>query len=116
MTGPPPTIEIHETPERDELRLSVTGELDLASTPALRQRLDSLRADRKAVRLDLSGLEFIDSTGVQLLFDAFRSVSADGWSFRIDPHVSPQVMRVLELVKLDQLILSEPPITFEKRA
>jgi anti-anti-sigma factor len=107
MSEPPTEFEINESREGNAVRLRLSGELDLASAPALRQRLEELRMDGQAVRLDLVDLEFIDSNGIHVLFDAFRSASADGWAFRIDPRVSPQVMRVLQVVNLDQLIIGD---------
>lgn len=107
MSEPPTEFEIYANREGSTVRLRLTGELDLASAPALRQQLEELRRDGQAVRLDLADLEFIDSNGIHTLFEAFKYASADGWAFQIDPRVSPQVMRVLQIVNLDQLIISE---------
>ncbi|HLY50695.1 MAG TPA: STAS domain-containing protein [Solirubrobacteraceae bacterium] len=107
MSEPPAQFEIRESREDRAVRLRLTGELDLASAPALEQRLEALRADGHNVRLDLSALDFIDSTGVHVLFRAYSLASADGWAFQIDPDVAPPVMRVLHIVNLDQLILTE---------
>jgi anti-anti-sigma factor len=61
-----------ETEERDGgLRVALTGDLDVASAPAVEERLVELdRPDAPAVLvLDLRGLSFIDSTGLSLLIN-----------------------------------------------
>jgi anti-anti-sigma factor len=61
------------------LRITVRGELDLSTAERLE---DALRAaeDRGGERLvlDYSGLEFIDSTGLQVLLDADHRAAAAG--------------------------------------
>ena len=83
------------------LRLSLTGELDLLSAPVLEDRLDRLRVLRSPVTLDLSKLEFIDSTGIHLLIRTFGEARLKHWQFQIEPDVTPQVMRVFRLVHFD---------------
>jgi anti-sigma B factor antagonist len=102
MTGPPPPSEIRESRVGGWLRLSVTGELDLGSSPALEERLAGLRAQKRPVSLDLSRLEFMDSTGLHLLIRAFAEAEADHWELQIERDVSPQVKRLFELVHFDE--------------
>jgi anti-anti-sigma factor len=97
-------FEILERQDDDALRLLLTGELDLVSTPELEERLSQLRAEKLAVRLDLSKLEFIDSTGLHVLIKAIKDAQSDDWLLRIDPEMAPQVMHLCELVHLDRLI------------
>lgn len=104
--GPPPTFEIHESRTDGCLRLSLTGQLDLASAPTLDDRLTRLRAVKSPVRLDLSRLEFIDSTGIHLLVRTIGEARVKHWALRIEPDVSPEVMRLFKLVRLDQFIFS----------
>ncbi len=59
--------------------LALHGELDLASAPALAQQLDAAQADgRGRVLVDLSGLNFIDSAGLQTLLRADRRQRESG--------------------------------------
>ena len=101
-------MQIHESPSGGSLRLSLTGELDLASAPKLEDRLALLRATKSAVRLDLSKLEFIDSTGIYLLIKTVGEARIKGWRFQIEPDVGPQVMRLFRLVHLEQFVMSAP--------
>jgi len=94
-------FEILEDRDHGELRLTLQGELDFASTPLLDDRLTRLRAKRRGVRLDLSELEFIDSTGLHLLIRSLGEARTNGWGFQIEPEVSPAVARLFKLVHFD---------------
>jgi anti-anti-sigma factor len=106
--GPP--FEIHQREEERSTTLSVAGELDLSTAPALEHRLNELRADRlgaprdnrRWVVLDLSRLDFIDSTGVRVLFEAIHYARSEGWRLEIRGELGPQVKQVAELTQLDR--------------
>lgn len=96
-----PYFEIHESSDDTHVRLSLEGELDVASTRVLDDRLTLLRAKRQAVRLDLSRLQFIDSTGLHLLIRAMVDARTNGWNVEIDPEISSTVSRLFKLVHFD---------------
>lgn len=98
-----PYLEIHEQRAGNRVRLHVTGELDLASMPALKNRLERLRAEKQSVLLDLSGLEFIDSAGIHLLISAFQHAREDGWQFALDEELAPQVQHLFELTDMERV-------------
>jgi anti-anti-sigma factor len=78
------------------VRLNVTGELDLASGPRLRDRLSDQLADHaEIVVLDLADVSFIDSTGLHALLDA---TAQDGNRLRIIPN--PGLLRLLDITGL----------------
>src|SRR5437588_11158032 len=52
--------------------LTVTGELDLATSPALEAQLERASSGPDLVILDLRGVSFMDSTGLSLLVKAQR--------------------------------------------
>jgi len=89
----------------------LTGELDLASAPKLADRLARLRAKKSPVRLDLSKLDFIDSTGIHLLIKTVGEARIKGWPFQIEPDVRPQVMSVFRLLQLEHFVMSAPSTT-----
>jgi anti-sigma B factor antagonist len=65
--------------EGDWVRLSVTGELDLASAPAFRRELRSALSTCSNIVLDLSGAALVDSVGLGLILGARRRAGeADG--------------------------------------
>jgi anti-anti-sigma factor len=104
MTATPTPFEIREREVDGFMRLSLTGELDMMSSPVLDQRLTSLRAAKSPVRLDLSKLEFIDSTGLHLLVRTIGEARLKGWRLQIEPEVSQPVRSAFRLVHLDRFI------------
>lgn len=105
MIGPSPILEIHESQVDGCRRLSLTGELDLASAQVLEERLARLRALKQPVTLNLSKLGFIDSTGLHLLIREIGEARANHWTLQLEPNLSPQVMRVFKLVHIEDLVL-----------
>jgi anti-anti-sigma factor len=105
MAGTRSTFKMRESHTEEWLRLSLAGDLDLASAPVLEHRLAQLRAAKSPVRLDLSKLDFIDSTGIHLLVRTFGEARLKHWELHIEREVSPQVMRVFKLVRLDHFLL-----------
>ncbi len=85
--------------------LTLTGELDLASGPLLREAVDdALRRGRRHVAIDASGVSFIDSSGLMALLKARRKATAAGGSLRLTASSVP-VLRVLELTGLTDELL-----------
>jgi anti-anti-sigma factor len=64
-----------------------------------------LRLENRPVRIDLSELEFMDSSGIHLLMDELNEASGDGWHLEIDPRLSPRVDRLFKLAGLDRVLL-----------
>ena len=89
------------------LRLTLRGELDLTVADQLENRLEQLRAAGTGVRLDLSELSFIDSSGIRVVIRARIEASREGWALDVDPHVSESVRRPLELLGLGDVLWSK---------
>jgi anti-sigma B factor antagonist len=80
--------------------LELTGELDVASAPALRERLAEIATrGRGPLVIDLTRLEFIDSTGLSVLLNAKRRLTRRGRGFAL---VCPpgHIRRILEVTQL----------------
>ena len=91
-------LEIQEQTADDGFRrLTLLGELDLHTAPILGQRLNELGESAQSVRLDLSHLDFADSTGMALLVAAVEDATKHGWRLEVDPQLSPYVARTVEL-------------------
>jgi len=59
--------------------IEVSGDLDLASAPALRQRLvDAVALEPVSVILDLTNLAFIDSSGLGVLIAGLKRANQSG--------------------------------------
>lgn len=81
--------------------MRLRGELDLASAPALGERLAWFCERGEAVLLDLDELDFIDMSGLRVVMAASEVARRDGWSLAITPG-SPQFRRLIGLVDLER--------------
>jgi anti-sigma B factor antagonist len=90
--------------------ISVSGELDLASSPALEEELErASRSDASLVIVDLRNLEFMDSTGLSVLVRAHQRAAENSQRFGLAGG-SQQVQRLLSLTGVaDRLVLAEAP-------
>ena len=85
--------------------LAVTGEVDVATAPAMRERLVSLVADGN-VRLivDLSPVDFIDSTGLGVLVGTLKRVrEADGELALIIPQ--ERILKLFDITGLSKIFI-----------
>ena len=101
--------------ERDggRLRLSASGELDLATSPILLAQLqENAGDDVRHLELDLSAVSFIDSTGLGILVRAHNRITQlDGGQPLTIIGARPQARKVLEitgLTKVFRLVDDEP--------
>lgn len=84
--------------------VKLEGSCDLATAPRLRQTLQGLvPPDVDDVVLDVSDLEFIDSTGLGVVLGAMRRLREGGGSLSI-AGAHGIVRRVLEITDLDKVI------------
>ena len=90
--------------------LTVAGELDLASAPALEDELDkALDGGAGRIVVDLRELEFIDSTGLSVLVKAHQRAQESDQEFGLVKG-GAQVQRLLSLTGLsDRLTVAETP-------
>lgn len=89
-----------DTERRAEtVTLRVAGELDLATVPLFQSACESLPEDVSLIVLDLSSLEFIDSSGLRAVMAALRA--AEGAAVRLEIVPGPAaVQRVFEITGL----------------
>src|SRR4051812_36772931 len=96
----PQQLEVDISQENSAHVLDVRGELDMGSALGLAAPLTEIANDGEgAVLLDLSGLSFMDSTGMSVLLNARRRLTRQGRGMLV---VCPQgpVLRVFELTSL----------------
>jgi anti-sigma B factor antagonist len=83
--------------------LEVWGEIDVASAPQFHASISELiESVPEIVVVDLSGVSFIDSTGLGVLVSAETQVRDAGKSLRLVV-TQPQIMKLLELTGLDEV-------------
>jgi anti-anti-sigma factor len=65
----------------DTARLTVTGELDIATVPRLEEAVATVLAQgARSLIVDLSRLAFVDSSGLRMFITLNDRASAEGWS------------------------------------
>jgi stage II sporulation protein AA (anti-sigma F factor antagonist) len=100
----PSVFSVHPERLNDVYRLTVSGELDLATRDTLRDELKRAEAsDAKHILLDLNDLTFIDSSGIATLIEAHRRSATDGRRLQL-LSVDGQVREVLELTGLKEVL------------
>jgi len=99
------SLEIDTESVGGRVRITVSGELDLASAPVLAAELRRHTRSGQPVELDLRSVSFMDSSGIQLLLDAHRGAEGRAGSLRI-AQASPEVRRLLGLVGIERLLPS----------
>lgn len=101
---PVPSLSIHAESTGETRFLYVSGELDIATSDDLREALrDGAEAGERVV-VDLSSLDFMDSTGLRVLIEAQSRSRAAGVEFRI---TGPQgaVARLLRVTGAEQFLV-----------
>jgi anti-anti-sigma factor len=80
----------------------VTGELDLSNARELTEGMGLAVADDVTlVVLDLSGTTYLDSAGIQVIFDLAERLSNRQQQFRVAVPEGARVRRVLDIVRLE---------------
>jgi anti-anti-sigma factor len=88
----------------------LTGELDIANAPALREQLLSfLRPGSSRLVIDVSKVSFCDATGLAVLVSTARRARLLGGFLRLAA-VSPQVGQVLEITGLHRHLPNFPTV------
>jgi len=94
-----PSFEIRETVDADGAsRVTLVGELDIAVADGVEERLRRLRDAGRRARLDLSQLDFIDSSGVRAIVLGLKHARQGGHELEVDRRISPTVKRMIEIM------------------
>jgi anti-anti-sigma factor len=91
--------------------VAASGEIDLTNADGLRDvLLSALDAGARGLVVDMTATTFLDSAGVTALVRTSRRSSATDTTLRLAV-TAPAVLRVLDLVGLDQLIGVYPSVS-----
>jgi anti-anti-sigma factor len=88
--------------EGGALVVAPSGELDIASADDVRAELAQRAPDEDLV-LDLRGLEFLDTSGIQVTVETHRAAKAEGFRLRI-LRAPERVHRVFEIAGLAEVL------------
>lgn len=92
-------VEVDESGGAAVARL--TGELDITSAGALQEQLSGL-VEKGDVRVDMSAVEFVDSSGLGALVQLHNLASERNTTLELHS-VPERVQRLLEITKLTEL-------------
>jgi anti-sigma B factor antagonist len=88
--------------------IAVSGEIHVSTAPEFSRRLNAAIAHGKTgVVLDLTGTEFIDSTGLSVLLNGLRRVTRQRGRMAI-VCTNPTVLRLFEITRLDTTFDIQP--------
>lgn len=78
-------------------RVTVAGELDVATAPEVRTALCTVLAGHRHVVIDLGALQFCDCAGLSVLLAIARAAHHQGVDLRLSavPHSLARIMRLL---------------------
>jgi len=103
MTIGAPHFDVQIDSGTDPLRVVADGELDAASAATLAGALDEATASGTSIALDLSGVTFIDSSGLRVIAAEVQRADAAGTPFAVSA-ASDAVRRIFEMTGLTSLL------------
>lgn len=91
-------------PEGRRRSVALSGEIDLAAEPEVWNAIEPVLEEVDSLVVDLSGVEFMDSTGLSLLVRAHRRLAHGGGGLVV--HGASEVAaRLLDVTGLDRLFV-----------
>ena len=85
-----------------EVRVFLSGEIDLETSPAVRKVLLDQLAQGQALCVDLADVSYMDSSGIASLVEAYQRARDKSLGFALSS-VSEPVLKVLKLARLDRV-------------
>ena len=96
-------VEIEDRDADDIVVARLSGELDIAGADRIGQAIaEAVPSSARGVVVDMSALEFIDSSGVSMLFALARRVSSRRQELRVVAPAGKPVARVLQIVEFER--------------
>ncbi|HEY5384528.1 MAG TPA: STAS domain-containing protein [Acidimicrobiales bacterium] len=97
-----PTLNLKVLQAGQETLVSLGGELDLSSAPALRELLAGTFEDdrQRRIVLDLTDLIYLDSTGLSIFVTAHKRAAATGMEFCL-ANPNPSIGQLFKITALD---------------
>jgi anti-sigma B factor antagonist len=97
-------FEAHEEVVRGAWVITIVGELDIATSPKVRELLsEAARDEDRPLVIDLTGCEFVDSTGLATLLHGAKPAQ-NGESNVALVCIGGEVRKLLELTAIDRTI------------
>jgi anti-sigma B factor antagonist len=96
-------FEIEIIPDDTSVTFRLVGELDLSTVGTLQECLSTIEAEVSTVVLDLSDLQFLDSTGIGCFATLHRQLDLDFRRLELRG-AQDHIRHVLEISGIDQVI------------
>jgi anti-sigma B factor antagonist len=103
--------EMFGVAERDEggsVVVALSGEIDVAAAPTVREQLEQVATDRPLI-VDLTQVTFIDSTALGVLIGAHKQCDSRGTPMRLVVS-EPRILKVFEITGLTDLFTIVPSL------
>jgi anti-anti-sigma factor len=99
-----PLEELHIQQVDDVVLAYVRGEVDLSNAPSVRERLlEAVPNTATALVVDLSGTDYLDSSGIGLIFELAARLQGRGQRLALVVPEESVVRRVLLLTEIEQV-------------
>ncbi|MFD9338331.1 STAS domain-containing protein [Streptomyces sp. NPDC060028] len=105
-----PTLTIDTTAQKGRTVLTITGSLDMDSCPHITAATDILVLEGHALALDLSGVTFMDSSGLNMLLNLRNRTQAENCALELSG-LPDQPLRVLDITGARDLFILRPALT-----
>ena len=97
-------LQVELLEENSVQRFKIVGEIDAFTAPKLRERLaPAEKLKEMQAELDLSEVEYVDSTGLGVFVGFYKAVKANGGHVKI-MGVNPRLKRLFEITGLSEVM------------
>jgi stage II sporulation protein AA (anti-sigma F factor antagonist) len=101
-------LDVEQQPD-GTIRITVRGEIDLSNVAAVEQQmLDAISNQLSEVVVDLSGVTYVDSAGLRVLFTLGTRLEALQIRFRLVVPLDSPPRRVIELSGIGSVAAVQP--------
>ena len=107
MANASPVLQIEVERQPDKIVVHCTGKVNLESWPLFSRTVRGLIGEQKPIRVDLSNVLLVDSTGIGAFVSVWASAKGGGGDLKfINPNKS--VQDVVEITKLHDMFENFP--------
>jgi anti-anti-sigma factor len=94
-------LEIDELRDGDSARLTLTGELDIATVPRLEESVESMLSSLSRLTIDLRPLAFLDSSGLRQFIVLRDRAVAEGWTLELIRPMQP-ALSIFQITRAEE--------------
>lgn len=99
-------VTVQETSEQKQVLVRVKGEIDVYTAPELKEKLLPLAEQPIKIKVDLNGVEYMDSTGLGVFIGVMKTTKKTGGEL-ILTNMHPRVKRLFGITGLDAVMTIE---------